>query len=177
MITHLKDSLLYIVLFIFIFIAGFSDAAERPVKVGISGGQTRVKNNNTQQYQDAIHIGVTVGAQVVDTPSATAGVEAKYSKTTAKENVTDTNTATTSQYEEETKGLYLTVRNKGSVYLKGKIGAANRTVTTDNAVLVDTTKASAGIGLGIVTAKGSIMELEYTQYDRDVSVVSVGYLF
>lgn len=70
MITHLKDSLLYIVLFIFIFIAGFSDAAERPVKVGISGGQTRVKNNNTQQYQDAIHIGVTVGAQVVDTPSA-----------------------------------------------------------------------------------------------------------
>lgn len=71
MITHLKDSLLYIVLFIFIFIAGFSDATERPVKIGISGDQTRIKNSNTQQYQEATHVGVTVAAQVVDTPSAT----------------------------------------------------------------------------------------------------------
>lgn len=177
MITHFKDSILYVLLFIFIFFAGFSDAAERPFKLGVTGGQTRIKNSTTQQYQEATHVGVTAAVNVMNTPSLIAGAEGKYTKTTSREDVTDIINSTTTQYEEEVKALYLTAKNKGPVYLKAKIGAANRIVKTDNTVLIDTIKTATGIGLGIETNRGGVMELEYTQYDNDTSVVSVGYLF
>ncbi|MDH5180507.1 MAG: outer membrane beta-barrel protein [Gammaproteobacteria bacterium] len=177
MIVHLKESLLYILLFFFIFFAGFSDAAERPLRIGVTGGQTTIKTSNSQDYQIATHVGVTAQMDLIQKRSLYAGLEGKYTQTATSENVTNTTTSTTSLYTEETRSLYLSVRNSGDVYLRAKVGAVNRVIKTDTVILTDTTKPSAGLAVGFKHPQGHILEFDYTIYDVDTSVFSIGYLF
>lgn len=179
MSAHLKDSLFYILLFIFIFYAGFSDAhaKELPIRIGVSAGQTTIKDSSTEQYNVATHVGVIVRADLFSSKSILAGVEGKFTQTATRENVTDLTTTTTSLYEEETRSLFLVARSKGSIYLKAKAGATNRITKTDTEILTDTTKPSAGVALGMTNKAGHIIEFELTMHSEDVSVFSIGYLF
>lgn len=178
MAGYVKELIFYSALLTFIFFAGFSeaDAKGTPYYFGISGGQTRVKNTSTQQYQDATSLGLKVGVRIFENDTFWTGTELKYTRTTAKEEVRDSNTTTTSKYEVDTTGLYLVGRTLGKVYVKGKLGAANQRISVNDATTRDTTLGSAGIGMGIRQG-GAVLEIEYTQYGRDVTLFSVGYVF
>ena len=180
MSTYLKELFLYSSLLLFIFFAGFSEAdareQDRDFYFGISGGQTRVKNTTTQQYQDATSFGINVGTRLYSNDSFWSGAELKYTKTTSKEQVNNSGSSTISSYEVETTGLYLVARTRGKAYVKGKLGAANQVITVDDVVIQDSTRGSYGLGAGIRQG-GAVLEIEYTQYSSDVSVVSIGYVF
>jgi len=60
--------------------------------------------------------------------------------------------------------------------VKGKIGAANQVIQVDDVVVQDTTRSSAGVGIGLRQG-GAVLEIEYTQYGDDVTIFSVGYVF
>ena len=178
MASYIKELIFYSALMLFIFFAAFSkaEARETPYYFGISGGQTQVKNTSTQQYQDATSLGLKVGVRIFENDSVWTGSELKYTKTTAKQEVTVSGTSTTSKYEVATTGLYLVGRTIGSIYVKGKVGASHRLISINDATTQETTRGSAGVGLGIRQG-GAIMEIEYTQYGEDVTIVSVGYVF
>ncbi len=180
MASYVKEFIFYSSLLIFIFFAGFTEAEareqDRDFYFGISGGQTRVKNTTTQEYQDATTFGLKVGVRVFSNDAVWTGSEVKYTKTTAKEEVSNAGSSTISTYEVETTGLYLVGRTRGKAYVKGKLGAANQVITVDDVVIQDSTRGSYGVGVGIRQG-GAVLEIEYTQYGDDVTVVSVGYVF
>jgi len=176
MTAYIKEFIAYSALLFFIFFASFTeaDAQEQDFYFGLSGGQTRVKNTSTQEYQAATSFGVKVGMRIFSNESFWSGAELQYTQTTAKEEVNESGTV--SSYEAETTGLYLTGRTRGKVYVKGKIGAANQVIQVDDVVVQDTTRSSAGVGIGIRQG-GAVLEIEYTQYGDDVTIFSVGYVF
>ncbi|MDH5445279.1 MAG: hypothetical protein OEY52_06960 [Gammaproteobacteria bacterium] len=180
MASHIKEFIFYFSLLVFIFIAGFTEAEarerDRDYYFGLSGGQTRVKNTQTQKYQDATTFGVNFGLRVFSNDSIWTGAELRYTQTTAKESVNDSGTSTTSTYEVETTGLYFTGRSRGKAYVKARLGAANQVITVNNAVIQDTTRGSYGLGLGLRQG-GAVLEIDYTWYGDDVTVVSIGYVF
>lgn len=180
MTRYLKELISYSALLVFILFAGFTEAGAResdnPFYFGISGGQTRVKNTATQEYQDATSFGIQVGVRIYANDFLWSGTELKYTKTTAREEVNEAGSSTISTYEVETTGLYLTGRTRGKAYLKGKVGAANQVIQVNDIAIQDTTRGSYGVGAG-VRQGNAILELEYTQYGDDVTVVSVGYVF
>ena len=178
MATYIRDLILYSALLTFIFFAGFTeaDAADNPFYFGLSGGQTRVKNTASQEYQTATSFGIKVGMRLFANESFWTGTEVNYTRTTAKEEVSESGSTTVSTYEAETTGLYLTGRTRGKVYVKGKIGAANQVIEVNDVVVQDTTRGSAGIGLGIRQGR-AVLEIEYTQYGDDVTIFSIGYVF
>lgn len=180
MASYVKELVFYFTLLVFIFFAGFTEAdareSDNPVYFGISGGQTRVKNTETQQYQDATGFGIKVGMRVYANDAFWSGAEVKYNKTTAREQVNQAGSSTISTYEVKTTGLYLTGRTRGKVYIKGNIGAANQVIHVNDVVIQDTTRGSYGIGLGFRQG-GAVLEIEYTRYGSDVTVLSVGYVF
>lgn len=178
MTAYMKQFIVYTALLFFIFVASFTeaDAREQDFYFGLSGGQTRVKNTSTQQYQDATSFGVKVGMRIFSSESFWSGTELNYSQTTAKEEVNNSGSSTVSTYEVDTTGLYLTGRTRGKVYVKGKMGAANQLIHVNDVLTQDTTRGSAGIGIGIRQG-GAVLEIEYTQYGEDVTTFSVGYVF
>lgn len=178
MATNIRELVVYSALLTFIFFAGFTeaDAVEQPFYFGLSGGQTRVKNTSTQQYQDATSWGAKVGIRLFANESFWSGTEVNYTRTTAKEEVTESGTTTVSSYEAETTGLYLAGRTRGKAYIKGKMGAANQLIRINDVVVQDTTRGSAGVGVGLRQG-GAVLEVEYTQYGEDVTIFSVGYVF
>lgn len=180
MATHIREFVFYATLLMFIFLAGFSDAKARDrgeaYYFGISGGQTRVKNTTTQEYQDATSFGMKFGLRLFANDSVWTGSELKYTKTTANEGTSSSETNSTSSYEVVTTGLYLTARTRDKVYVKGKLGAANQVIKVDNKVIRDTTRGSYGVGVGLRQGR-AVLELEYTQYGDDVTVISIGYVF
>ena len=153
------------------------EAAERPVRIGVSGGETRIKNEATQEYENATQVGVVVGVDLVKTRGTVLGAEVRYDQTTTKKDVTDTATTTTSQYESEQTGLFVTGRTDGAFYAKAKLGAINRKVTVNDLVTKDETKGAAGIGIGLDTGTGGVMELEYTAYSNNITIFSINYLY
>ncbi len=178
MTTHIKEFFVYSALLSFIFITSFNDAEarEQDYYFGLSGGQTRVKNTATQEYQDATSFGVKVGMRIYSSESLWAGTELKYTQTTAKEKVNNSGSSTVSTYEVETTGLYLTGRTRSKAYVKGKIGAANQVIQLNDIVIQDSTKGSAGIGVGLRQG-AAVLEIEYTLYGDDVTILSIGYVF
>jgi len=178
MTAHLKEFIVYSVLLFFIFVASFTeaDAKEQDFYFGLSGGQTRVKNKSTQQYQDATSFGVKLGMRIYSTDSFWSGAEVKHTQTTAKEEVNDAGSSSLSTYEIETTGLYLTGRTRGKAYVKGKIGAANQVIQINDVTIEDTTRGSAGVGLGLRQG-GAVLEVDYTWYGEDVTIFSIGYVF
>jgi len=178
MAVYIKEFILYSSLLLVIFFASFSeaDAQEQDFYFGLSGGQTRVKNTQTQEYQDATSFGAKVGMRLYSSESIWTGTELKYTRTTAKETVSDSGSSSVSTYEVETTGLYLTGRSRGKVYAKGKIGAAHHIIQVDDVVIQETTRGSAGVGLGIRQG-GAVLEVEYTLYGDDVTILSIGYVF
>ena len=153
------------------------DAADRPIRIGVSGGQTRIENEATQQYQDATQVGVVVGVDLFKARGTILGAEIKYDQTTTKKDVTDTGTMTTSNYEAEQTGLFITGRTAGAFYGKLKLGAINRKVTVNDLITTDETKGAAGIGIGLDTGTGGVMELEYTAYSNNMTIFSINYLY
>ena len=178
MTAHIRDLIVYASLLLFILIASLSDARandDEAYYFGISGGQTRVKNTTTQQYQDATSFGLKFGLRLFSNDAIWTGTELKYTQTTAKEQTSQSG-STTSSYEVETTGLYLTARTRGKAYVKAKLGAANQVITVDNTVIQDSTRASYGVGAGVRQGH-AVLEVEYTQYGDDVTVFSIGYVF
>lgn len=180
MTANTKEFLFYSTLVLFILVSGFTEAEARgrdeSFYFGISGGQTQVKNTSTQEYQDATSFGMKIGVRIFSNESIWTGSELRYTKTTAKEETSQSGSSTSSSYEVETLGLYLAARTRGKAYVKGKLGAANQVITVDDTVIQDTTRGSYGVGVGIHQG-GAILEIEYTQYGDDITTVSVGYVF
>ncbi len=178
MMTHVKEFFGYSALLSFVLVIGIGEASarEQDYYFGLSGGQTRVKNTATQEYQDATSFGVKIGIRIYSSDALWAGTELKYTQTTAKEEVNDTGSSSISTYEAQTTGLYLTGRTRGKAYIKGKIGAANQVIQLNDTVIQDSTKGSAGVGVGLRQGAG-VLEIEYTLYGDDVTILSVGYVF
>jgi len=180
MTATIREVIIYASLLLFILFTGFTEAEAREKDeayyYGISGGQTRVKNTTTQQYQDATSFGVKFGLRIYSSESVWTGTELRHTKTTAKEETTESGTNKTSSYEVETTGLYLTGRTRGNAYFKAKLGAARQIITVNDDVIQDSTRGSYGVGAGIRQG-GATLEIEYTQYGDDVTVVSIGYVF
>lgn len=174
---HTKALFRYSATYMLVFLAGLAQAAaaDNPFYFGINGGQTRVTSNSGQDYQDATSLGLKLGMRLYADKSYWTGTELVYTRTTAKESVSRSG-ATVSSYEANTLGLFLLGRTRGSVYVKGKIGAAKRVIEVDNSVSQDTTRAAAGIGIGIRQGRAAL-EFEYTQYGDDLTIFSVGYIF
>lgn len=178
MTTYIREFFVYSALLFFIFIASFTEAEarEQDFYFGLSGGQTRVKNTSTQEYQDATSFGVKVGMRIFSSESFWSGAELKYTQTTAKQEVTESGSSSVSTYEVTTTGLYLTGRTRGKAYVKGKMGAANQVIQVNDVTIQDTTRPSVGIGVGLHQGR-AVLEIEYTQYGDDVTTLSVGYVF
>lgn len=175
--TNINKYIGYITLVVLTLLSMRIDAAERPVRIGVSGGQTRIENEATQQYQDATQVGVVVSLDLVKTRGTILGAELRYDQTTTKKDVTETGAMTTSEYEAEQTGLFVTGRTDSAFYAKAKLGAINRKVTVNDLVTSDETKGAAGIGIGLDTGSGGVMEIEYTIYSNNVTIVSISYLY
>lgn len=176
--TYVRDLILYSSMMMFIFLAGFTEAdakgQDRDFYYGISGGQTRVKNSTTQQYQAANSFGVKLGLRIYSNDSIWTGSEVRYTKTSSSQTVNVSGSPTPSTYEVETTGLYFTGHSRGRAYIKGKLGVANQATSIDGSLIQDTTRASYGAGVGFRTG-GARLEVEYTQYGDNVAIVSAGY--
>lgn len=150
-------------------------AADNPVYIGISVGETRINRDVDGTYDAAKTATVTAGYIYSDSTSLQSIIEASYTQTLSKENVTINGAA--DEYKEETLGLFLATRTKSDTYLKAKIGAVDHRITTNNVVSYDSVKLSVGIGFGIKLESGGTTEIEYVVYDDDISLVNIGYLF
>ena len=152
-----------------------ANASDNPVYIGISAGETRVIRDVDGTYDVATTATMTVGYVFSDSSSLQSIIEASYTQTLSKENVTINSVA--DEYKEETLGVFLAARTKSDVYLKAKVGAVDHRITTNNVVSYDSVKLSAGIGFGIKLESGGVTEIEYVVYDDDISLVNIGYLF
>lgn len=156
-------------------VANLNYAADNPVYIGVSAGQTRVIQGANGSYDVATTSTLTAGFIYSDTASLQSIIEATYTQTLKKENVTINSVA--GNYKEETLGVFLAARTKSDVYAKAKLGVVNHRITTNTVVTYNSSKLSAGIGFGIKNESGGITEIEYVVYDNDISLLNIGYLF
>jgi len=154
-----------------------TDAAANPFSFGLRGGRTRITDSANQHFRDSTTLGAMLGLDLLQAEYFTTGLQFEYTKTLINDTVTDSSSATTLKYEEEIKAGFLVIRIGGNVYLKALAGAANRRLTTDDELISDTTRGSYGGAIGFELLSGGSIELEYIEYDTDVTMVTFGFIF
>ena len=143
--------------------------------IGVSAGQTHIVKDVDGSYDVANTITLTTGLIILESASFETSVEANYSQTVQKENVTLSGSA--NEFKEETLGLFVASRTNSEFYAKAKLGLVDTRITTNTVVTYDAVKVSAGIGFGIKDDSGGVTEIEYIVIDDDINILSVGYLF
>lgn len=163
-------------LFIGLFIVQSSYAAEfPPFYFGVSAGQTHIEQGVDGSYDVANTLTLSSGLIFSDSTSFETSIEASYSQTIKKENVTLS--GSNNEYEEETLGLFIATRTKSDFYVKAKLGLVDNRITTNTVVTYDAVKVSAGIGFGIKDESGGVTEIEYIVIDDNINLLTIGYLF
>ena len=150
-------------------------AADSPVYVTLSGGETRIKRSGADTYSAATTVAAIVGYRFYDTPSVQSSLEAQYEQTAEKESAVVAGTS--SEYKQESLGLFLSGWVGGDAYLRARIGAVQHRITTDTAVTYDHIKAAAGIGFGFRVSERQYFEVNYTAIGSDVTTLNMGFRF
>ena len=146
-----------------------------PFYLGVNVGETRIVKDVNGSYDVANTLTLTTGLIFLESASFQSSVEASYTRTVQKENVTLAGSA--NEYKEETLGLFVAARTKSDFYAKAKLGLVDNRITTNTVITYDAVKISAGIGFGIKHDSGGVTEIEYVVIDDDINMLSVGYLF
>ena len=169
------------VIFALTLIAGLliteTAAIANPFSFGLRGGRTRITDSANQHFRDSTTLGAMLGLDLISFEYFTTGLQFDYTRTIINDTVTDSISSTTLEYEEEIKAGFLVIRIGGEVYLKALAGAANRRLTTEDELISDTTRGSYGGAIGFQLVSGSSIEIEYIEYDTDVTVVTFGFVF
>ena len=146
-----------------------------PFYLGVNAGETRIVKDVDGSYDVANTVTITTGILILESASFDTSVEASYTQTVEKGNVTLSGSA--NEYKEESLGLFVASRTKSDIFAKAKLGLTDNRITTNTVVTYDEVKITAGIGFGIKDDSGGVTEIEYVVIDDDINMLSVGYLF
>ena len=150
-------------------------AADNPGYIGISIGETHIVKDIDGSYDIANTLTLTTGLIFLESASFETSVEASYTQTVQKENVTLSGSE--NEYKEEALGLFIATRTNSDFYAKAKLGLVDSRISTNTVVTYDAVKVSAGIGFGIKDESGGVTEIEYVVIDDDINLLTIGYLF
>lgn len=145
-----------------------SSVANADLILGVRAGGIGVGFESVEPDKQPINFGVSVGYELGSFVRGLS-VEAELTRTLAAGKVADTD------LEVQSQGIYLTYATAGQLFVRGRIGVMDASVTAG-----DLSEDEGGETYGLAIGRrfeNFLVELDYTSIDDDVSYASVAFKY
>lgn len=148
---------------------------ERPFYFGVKMAQM---TSDINALDPATNAGVLVGIPLVADRAMSVSLEGEFTSTVSKGDARLS--GYNGQWDINTLALYGALRSGGPVYFKAKAGYLSEDVSISRPGVLATGSDSGlsyGLGIGWRLSGGSRLEVEYTLVEKDVNMLSLGFIF
>jgi hypothetical protein len=149
-------------------------AQDRPLYFGLKAG---VMDADAAGFDTSSNFGLVLGYDLRTDVRGTFSVEGEYTRELTEGDIRFG--GLTGEWRIETFALYGAYRTGGNAYVKGKLGYLWEDIEVNGisgTIAGKDEGLSLGAGVGFRFGRDTMLELEYTLIEDDVSFYSIGYL-